>query len=1300
MLVDTLSFTSGATLDNAVVESGSSLPSTSNSSLGELFYLTETAPGLYVYNGTTWILTSNVLGTLATLVDVSLNDLSEGQSLVYNGTNWINSTLSGDGGATAFDSLVGVVITSPSANQLLSYNGTNWINSPAPTYAFSGLSGISLSSPSTGQYLTYNGTNWINSAPPTAALASLTDVTIGTPTIGQLLSYSGSTWLPVNQTSLTYKGTWNPVTNTPTLVSGTGSTGNLYTVSTGVIPINAPLVGTYSGDGQHFTVTSVTGIVVGMAMYFGTTFLGYVGSISGNIVILTAVNNPGSISGNLTFYPTYLDGHVQFSVGDTVFYNGSNWNKVNGNYFPVTSFNTRFGDIILNLGDITTALGFTPANSTLVAPLASPALTGTPTSVTPSTSDSSTTISTTAYVKNNLVNYLTSTIAASTYLTLSSAASTYAPISSASLTGIPTAPTATTGTSTTQIATTAFVANTIIALAGGLNYTGTWNASTNTPTITSGTGTKGSLYKVSVAGTTTVDGISSWNIGDMLAFDGTTWDKIDGQSTEVSSVFGRVGAVVLMSSDVSSALGFTPANASLVAPLASPTLTGVPLAPTATPGTNTTQIATTAYVTSAVSTAAYVLPAATTTTSGGIIVGTGLTISSGSLSANVQTVAGRAGTVVLSTTDISGISAYAPLASPTLTGTPLAPTATSGTNTTQIATTAYVMSAISGISSGVTAFNTRTGAITLTTSDVATALGIASMASTAIGYNSNSTLGNFSILLGSAATPALDPTHTEAGITLSNSNLTATFAGGTGVCVTLGNTGLTGGKYYYELTFVSGTSSSNAAVGVVPQTESLTAQIGYNDGVGSTGVFQTSGNIYYNGGTADGTAENFSTAGNIVCVAVDATNRLVWFRTGTGNWNGSGTANPATDTGGIPIGGTATIYPAFCSDSASVWTINLAGSFTETIPSGYSAWASSAGSAAIGLGDVSVSGPINQQVLTYNSSSSKWINTSLSANTALTSILSPYALLASPALSGTPTTTTASLGNNTTQVSSTAFVYNATQVSSSVSTTGGATILSASQYGCAIIVVSGTLTSNATLTFPTSGQWTIYNSTTGGYSLILTNGSGSNITTVDQNGSQEIISLGSTGMVASSNTTPLASLGDSTDKIASTKYVTTAIAAAIGTPVAFSAYQSSAQTLSSTTFTKIQLQTKTFDTTVAFDNVTNYRYQPLVAGYYSVSGAITIGSSTTAIISAIYKNGSSFSAGVQAASSTTGTVSSVVYLNGSSDYIELWGYVTTGQALSAVATNTYFTAVLTSATAPTGPSLGLLTALLTANTFM
>jgi hypothetical protein len=81
------------------------------------------------------------------------------------------------------------------------------------------------------------------------------------------------------------------------------------------------------------------------------------------------------------------------------------------------------------------------------------------------------------------------------------------------------------------------------ALVGALVYQGTWNAATNTPTLASGVGTKGQYYKVGTAGSTTIDGHNIWTVGDIIAFNGTVWDAIDGLTTEVTSVFGRVGAV-------------------------------------------------------------------------------------------------------------------------------------------------------------------------------------------------------------------------------------------------------------------------------------------------------------------------------------------------------------------------------------------------------------------------------------------------------------------------------------------------------------------------------------------------------------------------------------------------------------------------------------------------------------------------------------------------------------------------------------------------------------------------------------
>ena len=115
------------------------------------------------------------------------------------------------------------------------------------------------------------------------------------------------------------------------------------------------------------------------------------------------------------------------------------------------------------------------------------------------------------------------------------------------------------------------------------------------------------------------------------------------------------------------------------APKASPALTGTPTAPTAAAGTNTTQIATTAFVKAAVD--AKTVPSASSTSpkmDGTATVGTETAFARGDH---------------IHPTDTS----RAPLASPALTGTPTAPTAASGTNTTQIATTAFVQGAVSDI---------------------------------------------------------------------------------------------------------------------------------------------------------------------------------------------------------------------------------------------------------------------------------------------------------------------------------------------------------------------------------------------------------------------------------------------------------------------------------------------------------------------------------------------------------------------------------------------------------------------------
>lgn len=76
-----------------------------------------------------------------------------------------------------------------------------------------------------------------------------------------------------------------------------------------------------------------------------------------------------------------------------------------------------------------------------------------------------------------------------------------------------------------------------------LDLRGNWNATTNTPTLASGTGTIGQAYRVSVAGSTTLDGISSWLVDDFVYFDGSVWLK-DDHNTAVGGGGGGISNVV------------------------------------------------------------------------------------------------------------------------------------------------------------------------------------------------------------------------------------------------------------------------------------------------------------------------------------------------------------------------------------------------------------------------------------------------------------------------------------------------------------------------------------------------------------------------------------------------------------------------------------------------------------------------------------------------------------------------------------------------------------------------------------
>lgn len=97
-----------------------------------------------------------------------------------------------------------------------------------------------------------------------------------------------------------------------------------------------------------------------------------------------------------------------------------------------------------------------------------------------------------------------------------------------------------------------------------LVYEGTWNASTNTPTLASSVGQNGHYYVVSTSGSTNLNGITDWVTGDWAIFNGSTWQKID-QTNLVSSVAGRTGAITLSNTDISGLGTMSTQNANSVA---------------------------------------------------------------------------------------------------------------------------------------------------------------------------------------------------------------------------------------------------------------------------------------------------------------------------------------------------------------------------------------------------------------------------------------------------------------------------------------------------------------------------------------------------------------------------------------------------------------------------------------------------------------------------------------------------------------------------------------------------------------
>ena len=115
----------------------------------------------------------------------------------------------------------------------------------------------------------------------------------------------------------------------------------------------------------------------------------------------------------------------------------------------------------------------------------------------------------------------------------------------------------------------------------------------------------------------------------------------------------------------------------------------------------------------------------------------------------------------------------------------------------------------------------------------------------------------------------------------------------------------------------------------------------------------------------------------------------------------------------------------------------------------------------------------------------------------------------------------------------------------------------------------------------------------------------------------------------------------------------------VGVSPAFDAYLSALQNVSNGVYTKIALNVKAFEIGNSFDAVTNYRFQPTVAGYYQVNTRLRASAAGGTFNNAyldVYKNGVSFTRTCETYLATS-FGSALIFLNGSTDYLEFWGLV-------------------------------------------
>jgi hypothetical protein len=463
-------------------------------------------------------------------------------------------------------------------------------------YTLTQLADVTLTSPASGQVLKYNGTAWVNGADNN----SVTSVFGRT---GVVTAQSGDyTSLQVTENTNLY------FTNQRArfAVSGDSNSGVVYQNTTGVIALddipNTSLL--------HDKVTINTkDVALGSSLTLSTTDIGE----GTNLYFTNARAQNALTYGNLTSGDMDVSGGTAAVIGNGASLTLKNVNSNVGTYgsstaIPVISVNAKglvtgvttdavfipsgalsfIGDVtgtgntgsdttltlknvntnVGSYGDSTNvptivvnAKGLVTAASQTAIPTAASGTTGLLTSTDYNTFKAKQdALNGTGFVK---INGTTISYDNSTYLTTISGiaaggelSGTYAnpslvnsAVTGKVLTGLNLTGGGTIADTDTILGAFGKVQNQISALVGGVMYQGTWNASTNSPSITSSVGTKGYYYIVATAGSTNINGITDWKVGDWIIFNGSTWDKVD-NTDAVSSVNGYTGAVSLTTTDI------------------------------------------------------------------------------------------------------------------------------------------------------------------------------------------------------------------------------------------------------------------------------------------------------------------------------------------------------------------------------------------------------------------------------------------------------------------------------------------------------------------------------------------------------------------------------------------------------------------------------------------------------------------------------------------------------------------------------------------------------------------------------